>query len=396
MFNLLKYVLVYLLVFPFSCGSLSAEERDFVNAKGVSIRAEIVEVSGAGVVLSLSKNGKKYTVPIDSLSDKDQTYIAAWKAEYEANKHPLGWKKVRIHSEDENLFFHCESLHSRSWHPLEKVAELYLPKGAYIEITQSGLHSAGGVRFDGQTTDYYITTIGHEIYLSEQADERGMRINFKGFEYLSELSAKEKNELKKFAEQGGLLQLRKSPYDDEKHDWRSLKASNAVLDISASEMDWSMLGAEMKRLIVLPRGTPQIDLTGIDELAELTHLSVLFVEPPVGLEEIAKLKNLKSLVLYGKFSPDDLQKLANIKGLKHLVLHNSIEGNGSRDEYDFIGGYTELQSLVMMRRHAQSKPINEMILTGLTDLTYLDIDEASFNNGRKSLDSLKKLTHCPE
>ncbi len=56
--------------------SAQAATRTFTNQAGRKIEAEIVEVSGANVVLKMG--GKNYPVPIASLSAADQTYIKEW------------------------------------------------------------------------------------------------------------------------------------------------------------------------------------------------------------------------------------------------------------------------------------------------------------------------------
>ncbi|WP_435895619.1 hypothetical protein [Oceaniferula spumae] len=59
-----------------------AETRSFTNTEGKTIEAEVVGVSSGKVSLKL-KGGKIYTLPFNTLSEADQTYIKEW---YEKNK----------------------------------------------------------------------------------------------------------------------------------------------------------------------------------------------------------------------------------------------------------------------------------------------------------------------
>ncbi|MEX2579184.1 MAG: hypothetical protein WD342_09000 [Verrucomicrobiales bacterium] len=56
---------------------LGAEEREWTNAQGKTISAELVEVADGNAVLKME--GANFEVPIQSLSIEDQGFIADWK-----------------------------------------------------------------------------------------------------------------------------------------------------------------------------------------------------------------------------------------------------------------------------------------------------------------------------
>lgn len=60
-----------------ACLPLRAEIRTFKNDKGVEIKAELVSATPTHAELK-REDGKKYTVPIRTLSEADQKWIAEW------------------------------------------------------------------------------------------------------------------------------------------------------------------------------------------------------------------------------------------------------------------------------------------------------------------------------
>lgn len=66
-------------------GSVFAEPREFTNAEGKTLKAELVTVIDDKVVLKLA-NANTATVPLKSLSADDQAYIADW---WKVNKDKL-------------------------------------------------------------------------------------------------------------------------------------------------------------------------------------------------------------------------------------------------------------------------------------------------------------------
>ena len=69
-----------ILVFAFGLdSSVFAESRTWTNDTGRSIQAEIQSATQSEVILQMA-NGKNYPVPIASLSEADQKYIAEWLA----------------------------------------------------------------------------------------------------------------------------------------------------------------------------------------------------------------------------------------------------------------------------------------------------------------------------
>lgn len=61
-------------------GWATAQEREFTDSFGRSIRAEIESVRPPNVVLRRA-DGKTFVFPVEKLSDDDQTYIKKWYAE---------------------------------------------------------------------------------------------------------------------------------------------------------------------------------------------------------------------------------------------------------------------------------------------------------------------------
>lgn len=73
--------------------SLFAEEpRVWTNAEDQTLTATLVDFEGEDVQLRL-ESGKTYTISINTLSTKDQEYLASWKAEKEA---AAAWDEVDL------------------------------------------------------------------------------------------------------------------------------------------------------------------------------------------------------------------------------------------------------------------------------------------------------------
>lgn len=64
--------------FLIALGTASAETRQWTNAEGKSITGELKSVTGD--TASLLVGGKKFDIPVASLSAADQTYIKEWQA----------------------------------------------------------------------------------------------------------------------------------------------------------------------------------------------------------------------------------------------------------------------------------------------------------------------------
>ena len=62
-----------------------AEARTFTNAAGKKIEAELIGVEKETAILKLD-NGRTAKVPLDSLSEGDQTYAKTW---HEENKNKV-------------------------------------------------------------------------------------------------------------------------------------------------------------------------------------------------------------------------------------------------------------------------------------------------------------------
>lgn len=81
-------MLVGLFVLPMAWG----KPRTFANKEGRTVEAELVALEGAEVVMKLT-NRKIAKVPLDSLSEQDQTYVKAW---WEKNKNKLNSMDVKL------------------------------------------------------------------------------------------------------------------------------------------------------------------------------------------------------------------------------------------------------------------------------------------------------------
>ena len=77
----MKRIGLFCFLFVFAVSQSSSLARTFTNASGASIEAEVVEIVGDKVVLSMK--GKNYPVPIASLSKEDQDFLKAWSAKKE-------------------------------------------------------------------------------------------------------------------------------------------------------------------------------------------------------------------------------------------------------------------------------------------------------------------------
>lgn len=81
---MMKYFLLFacsgLLLVSFS---LAGEMRTWTNQEGRTIEAEILSLEGDIATLKMT-NGRKYEVPLSSLSESDATFARQWKAEQDA------------------------------------------------------------------------------------------------------------------------------------------------------------------------------------------------------------------------------------------------------------------------------------------------------------------------
>ncbi len=85
--GLILYLLIIIHLLPLLA---LAAPREFTSNDGKAITAEIVDVRGDNVVLSM--NGGEFTVPISRFSQPDQDFVAEWKKKEAENHIP----KMRI------------------------------------------------------------------------------------------------------------------------------------------------------------------------------------------------------------------------------------------------------------------------------------------------------------
>ncbi|MDF1862328.1 MAG: hypothetical protein P1U87_19080 [Verrucomicrobiales bacterium] len=70
------------LLAAFAFCSAESELRDWSNAAGKTISAELVSLEGYSAILKMA-NGRTYTVPLADLSEADREFVQEWKKEQE-------------------------------------------------------------------------------------------------------------------------------------------------------------------------------------------------------------------------------------------------------------------------------------------------------------------------
>lgn len=71
--------IIYLLTFSLLPSFLHADYRTWTNKEGKTLSAELITLSNNQVTLKLKKNRKETTIPIDTLSAADQSFLKEWK-----------------------------------------------------------------------------------------------------------------------------------------------------------------------------------------------------------------------------------------------------------------------------------------------------------------------------
>lgn len=75
--------IIFCIVAFFSLCQAEEEVREWTNTEGKSISASLLEMNDEMATLRL-ENGRRYEVPLDSLSEEDREYCAEWMASSEA------------------------------------------------------------------------------------------------------------------------------------------------------------------------------------------------------------------------------------------------------------------------------------------------------------------------
>jgi plastocyanin len=63
-------------------------QREFTSSDGKKLRADIVSASDSEVTLKRDTDGKDYTIPLDRLSEADQSVVKGWLAKRKLNTRP--------------------------------------------------------------------------------------------------------------------------------------------------------------------------------------------------------------------------------------------------------------------------------------------------------------------
>ena len=99
--------LLLLLGLTFTSGLIAGETRDWTNSAGKTITAEMTALSGDDISLKMT-NGREYTIPLSSLSEKDQNFARKWMEEQAAVASAPKPKTEPLMTTPDKVIYHSE------------------------------------------------------------------------------------------------------------------------------------------------------------------------------------------------------------------------------------------------------------------------------------------------
>ena len=152
-------------------GQVSPGDRHtFTGPNGQTLEAEVLDLREGQVMIRRLSDGQSFALAANRLAPQDVEFMRAWLAAREASKHPLGWKRVRIHLPEAADGVEAPGIPSAFRRIGGHRWEAELPEGAWILVK---LWREGGgdfapqflLPYDGER-EWYLTFEENRLHLA--------------------------------------------------------------------------------------------------------------------------------------------------------------------------------------------------------------------------------------
>jgi len=368
---------------PLSAQPASGDVHTFTGPNGSTVEAEVLDLVEGKVLIRRLSDGQRFELQANRLATEDVDFMRAWLAAREAAKHPLGWKRVRIHlpeAADEveapgiPAAFRQTDLHT--W-------EAELPEGAWILVK---LWREGG----GDHAPQFLLPYGGERdwFLSFQENRLGLAFDPAG-------EVREVGVAVRAEDDEATLRSMKSEFPGEgialyagfidAADVAALRGATLTSLVVGKLPDYSVASEGKVRAL---RITDTIaDTAGLGSCDALEYFEVPY-SGEFPMSTLGGLEKLATLICDGEV---DLESVAAegdpFPSLRHLSLAESeIEGTGALTV--FLEKLPKLQSLAL-------PDFVEMDVTGIAqcpELTAIELGNDCLDHGAQGVSALTSLT----
>ncbi|MCB1064535.1 MAG: hypothetical protein KDN20_16655 [Verrucomicrobiae bacterium] len=388
-----RYALGRLLAFAFWCAvclSLSRAQEvpsgdfhTFTGPNGTTLEAEVLEMRGGLVVIRRVSDGQIFELPANRLAPQDVDFMRAWLAEKEASKHPLDWKRLRVHVpefvdkvEVPGIPAAFRRIDLHTW-------EADLPEGAWVLVK---LWREGGADFAPQ---FLLPFAGErEWFLTYESDRlsRSLELNGKpeliGVTVGADVTEEQLRTIKGSFPSSGVSLY--SGFMDAA-DFSMLRGATIFSLVVTKLPDFSVARDGGVRALRVTQTMGE--MSGLDRYDELEFLEI----PVTGAFPLAtcgKLKALRTLITDGDVTLEEGTKVdGGFPALRHLSLWESdLVDRGMMGA--FLAMVPKLQSLVL-------PDFQEIEVNGLAncpELTAIDLGNECVDSSASGVGGLPKLS----
>ncbi|MCB1232017.1 MAG: hypothetical protein KDN19_17240, partial [Verrucomicrobiae bacterium] len=73
------------------------DTHTFSGPNGATLEAEVLDLKDGKVLIRRLSDSQEFALPANRLAPPDVEFMRAWLAAREKSKHPLDWKRLRVH-----------------------------------------------------------------------------------------------------------------------------------------------------------------------------------------------------------------------------------------------------------------------------------------------------------
>ncbi len=361
----------------------SGSIHTFTGPNGSTVEAEVLDLVDGKVVIRRLSDGQRFEMPANRLAPQDVDFMRAWLAAREASKHPLDWKRVKIHLPESADEVEAPGIPAAFRRTDAHTWEAELPEGAWVLVK---LWREGGGDFApqfllpyGGERDWFLTFADNRLGL---ALDPGGEVREVGVAVRAEDDEAALRSMKSgFPGEG--IALYAGFFDAA--DVTALRGAIITSLVVGKLPDYSVAKEGKVRAL---RITDTIaDPVGLGDCDALEYFEV----PDSGefpMDTLGGLENLRTLIGDGEVNLEAIAaKDAPFPALRHLSLA-ACEIEGAAALPAFLEKLPKLQSLAL-------PDFVEMDVTGIArcpELTVIELGNDCLDHGAQGISALGALT----
>ncbi len=350
----------------------------FTGPNGATLEAEVLDMRDGQVLVRRVSDDQDFQLPANRLAPRDVDFMRAWLAARESARHPLDWKRLRVHLPEFADQVEAPGIPEAFRRVDRHVWEGELPEGAWVLVK---LWREGGGDYDpqfllpyGGEREWHLAYENHRLTLADGPRVAGKLV---GVSIRADQDETALRTMKSEFPAGGVA-LSAGFMDGA--DFSALRGAEILSLVVGKLPDFSV--AREGKLRALRVTGSVAELTGLGGYDEIEHLEF----PHSGVypvADVAALKNLRSLIADGEFGLGE----GAFPALRHLSLRNCELGNTGMLT-GFLAKLAGLQSLAL-------PDFQELDVVGMAqcpDLTVIELGDECLDSSAAGLGALQRLS----